>query len=159
MPAVSCCAGAEPPLDAGAAARHAAVLKALADPHRLRILSLLAAQPPGAPLCVCEIEASFDLSQPTISHHLRVLREAGLVSVAKRGLWHYYALVPGSLASLQALLRELSGEGAAALPAGEPAAVGDRRLSRPRRPWPAGGPPAQARAPAGVRTRRRPTAT
>ncbi len=102
------CAGAEVPLDEAAAARHAAVLKALADPHRLRILSLLAAQPPSTPLCVCEIEGAFDLSQPTISHHLRVLREAGLVSVTKRGLWHYYALAPGSLAPLQALLRDLS---------------------------------------------------
>src|SRR5579883_524319 len=67
------CAGAEVPLDEAAAARHAAVLKALADPHRLRILSLLAAQPLSMPLCVCEIEGAFDLSQPTISHHLRVL--------------------------------------------------------------------------------------
>ena len=100
-----CCAPpAESPLSADDAARFATVLKALADPHRLRMVSLLAAQPTNAPLCVCDVESSFDLSQPTISHHLRVLREAGLVSVAKRGLWHYYALVPGALDPVQDLL-------------------------------------------------------
>ena len=70
------------------AARYAAVLKALADPHRLRMLSIIAAQPAAEPLCVCEIEGEFGLSQPTISHHLKVLREAGLVTVTKPGLWH-----------------------------------------------------------------------
>jgi ArsR family transcriptional regulator len=104
-----CCAPAEePPLRAEDAARYAAVLKALADPHRLRMVSLLAAQPPDEPLCVCDVEASFDLSQPTISHHLRVLREAGLVTVTKRGLWHYYTLVRSGLAPLQQLLGALS---------------------------------------------------
>jgi ArsR family transcriptional regulator, arsenate/arsenite/antimonite-responsive transcriptional repressor len=99
-----CCAPAESPLSVEDAARFATVLKALADPHRLRMVSLLAAQPADEPLCVCDVEASFDLSQPTVSHHLRVLREAGLVSVAKRGLWHYYALVPGALDPVQDLL-------------------------------------------------------
>jgi len=100
-----CCApAAESPLSADDAARYATVLKALADPHRLRMVSLLAAQPANEPLCVCDLEASFELSQPTVSHHLRVLREAGLVSVTKRGLWHYYALVPGALDPVQDLL-------------------------------------------------------
>ena len=81
-----------------------AVLKALADPHRLRILALIAAQPAGSPLCACDVEAGFDLSQPTISHHLKVLREAGLVTVTKRGLWHYYAPAAGRLRPLRGLL-------------------------------------------------------
>lgn len=93
-----------PPLSAAAAVQHAAALKALADPSRLRILSLIAAQPAHAPLCVCEIEEGFDLTQGTISHHLRVLREAGLVTATKRGQWHYYTLAPEGLAPLKALL-------------------------------------------------------
>jgi ArsR family transcriptional regulator, arsenate/arsenite/antimonite-responsive transcriptional repressor len=85
------------------------VLKALADPQRLRMLSLIAAQPQDEPLCVCDIETGFDLTQGTISHHLRVLREAGLVTVSKQGLWHYYALAPEGLAPVNALLRGLGG--------------------------------------------------
>ncbi len=105
----ACCSpGVEPPLRPEEAGRHTVVLKALADPHRLRMLSLLAAQPAAEPLCVCDIEASFDLSQPTISHHLRVLREAGLVTVTKRGLWHHYALARDGLAPLQQLLAGLA---------------------------------------------------
>ena len=84
------------------------MLKAAADPHRLRMLSLLAAQPADEPLCVCDIEASFDLSQPTVSHHLRVLREVGLVTVTRRGLWHHYALDRRGLAPLQHLLTGLA---------------------------------------------------
>lgn len=90
------------------ATRHAAVLKALGDPHRLRMLSIMAAQPVGEPLCVCEIEGEFGLSQPTISHHLRVLREAGLVTVTKRGLWHYYAPATEGLAPVRRLLDALA---------------------------------------------------
>ncbi|MGZ3639895.1 MAG: ArsR/SmtB family transcription factor, partial [Ktedonobacterales bacterium] len=63
-------------------------LKALADPTRLRMLDLLAQQ--TEPLCVCEITAEFDLRQPTISHHIRILREAGLIAGEKRGVWSYY---------------------------------------------------------------------
>jgi ArsR family transcriptional regulator len=63
-------------------------LKALADPTRLRVLDLLARQ--REPLCVCEITPRFDLRQPTISHHLRILREAGLIGGEKRGVWSYY---------------------------------------------------------------------
>lgn len=100
-----CCTTAvESPLSHADATRYAALLKALADPHRLRILALLEAQPADEPLCVCDVEGAFDLSQPTISHHLRILRQAGLVSVTKRGLWHYYAPVPGALAPFQQLL-------------------------------------------------------
>ncbi|HEU5317239.1 MAG TPA: metalloregulator ArsR/SmtB family transcription factor, partial [Chloroflexota bacterium] len=93
------------------AARYATLLKALADPHRLRILALLGAQPAADPLCVCDVETAFDLSQPTISHHLRVLREAGLVSVTKNGLWHYFAVVPEGFTPVQRLLESLQAAG------------------------------------------------
>ena len=69
-------------------------LAALADPTRLRIVNLLARH---EALCVCEIEAAFDLGQPTISHHLRILRDAGLVNVDRRGTWAYYSLVRPSV--------------------------------------------------------------
>jgi len=69
-------------------------LTALADPTRLRIVNLLAQH---EALCVCEIEAAFDLGQPTISHHLRILRDAGLVNVDRRGTWAYYSLVRPAL--------------------------------------------------------------
>jgi ArsR family transcriptional regulator len=63
-------------------------LKALADPTRLRMLDLIAAQP--EPLCVCDITPQFSQNQPTISHHLRILREAGLIETEKRGIWAFY---------------------------------------------------------------------
>jgi ArsR family transcriptional regulator len=66
------------------------LLSALADPTRLQIVEMLAGL--DEPLCVCDITSQFDLGQPTISHHLRVLREAGLVNWEKRGLWVYYTL-------------------------------------------------------------------
>ena len=75
------------------------------------MLSIIVAQPTDDPLCVCEIEGEFALSQPTVSHHLRVLREAGLVTVTKRGLWHYYAPRPEGLASVQRVLDALAGGG------------------------------------------------
>jgi ArsR family transcriptional regulator len=84
-----CCA---PPVradDGVRAAREAPVFAALADEVRLQIVRLLARSPA---LCVCEIEQAFDLGQPTISHHLRVLRRAGLVACERRGIWAYYSL-------------------------------------------------------------------
>jgi ArsR family transcriptional regulator, arsenate/arsenite/antimonite-responsive transcriptional repressor len=88
--ATSCCA--ETPLAITLDDRRATVLasrlKALADPTRLRMLNLLAEQP--QPLCVCDITSQFRLRQPTISHHLRILREAGLINGEKRGVWSYY---------------------------------------------------------------------
>ena len=108
-----CCAPAvAPPLSAEEAERHAAVLKALADPHRLRMLALIAAQPEDCALCACDVEGCFELSQPTVSHHLKVLREAGLISVSKQGLWHYYAAVPEALAPVRELLGALGGASA-----------------------------------------------
>ena len=94
-----------------AAAGYVAVLKALADPHRLRMLSLIAGPPADAPLCVCEIEGEFGLAQPTVSHHLKVLREAGLVTVTKRGLWHYDAPRPEGLGPVRQVLDALAGPG------------------------------------------------
>ena len=110
----TCCG---PATDAGTvlrpeqAAGYVAVLKALADPHRLRMLSLIAGQPADAPLCVCEIEGELGLAQPTVSHHLKVLREAGLVTVTKRGLWHYYAPRPEGLGPVRQVLDALAGPG------------------------------------------------
>jgi ArsR family transcriptional regulator len=83
-------------------ARQVQILAALADPTRLQIVELLAAQ--TEPLCVCEIVTHFALGQPTISHHLRVLREAALVTWEKRGLWVYYALNQPTLAQVTTYL-------------------------------------------------------
>lgn len=77
------------PLADEARDRLVAVFRALGDPTRLEILRLIAAQ--SQPICVCDIVDRFPVSQPTISHHLRVLRDAALVSVERRGVWAYYA--------------------------------------------------------------------
>ena len=85
--------------------RLVAAFKALADPTRLELLRLLRAQP--GPTCVCDIVAHFDLAQPTISHHLRVLREAGLLAHSRAGIWSFYAPEPeaaGLLAEAEARL-------------------------------------------------------
>ena len=109
-----CCApAAVSPLSQEDALRQAAVFKALSDPTRLRMLALIAAQPAAEPLCACDVESGFDLSQPTISHHLKVLREAGLVSVTKHGLWHYYAPAPDGLALAHSALNTLGAHPAA----------------------------------------------
>lgn len=90
-------------LDAGNARHLAATLRVLADPARLRILSLLQSQP-GGQACVCHLTDHLALSQPTVSHHLRVLFEAGMVSRSRRANWVYYRTVPDSLAKLRELL-------------------------------------------------------
>lgn len=77
----------------------AARFKALADPNRLRILSIVAAAE-GDEACVCDIQELLDLGQPTVSHHLKLLVEAGLLMREKRGVWAYYSLVPGALEGL-----------------------------------------------------------
>ncbi|WP_456819125.1 ArsR/SmtB family transcription factor [Cellulomonas sp. URHB0016] len=82
--------------DAAALAR---TLKALADPARLKLLALIAAHD-GAEACVCDLIEPVGLSQPTVSHHLKVLTEAGLVTREKRGVWAWFALVPGALDAL-----------------------------------------------------------
>jgi ArsR family transcriptional regulator len=77
--------------------------KALGDPVRLRLLSLIAARA-GGEVCVCELTDAFTLTGPTISHHLKVLREAGLVACERRGTWVYYRVLPARLAALSQLL-------------------------------------------------------
>ena len=81
----------------------APMLKALADPARLRLMSLVASRA-GGEACVCDLVREFDLSQPTISHHLKVLHESGLLDRDKRGVWVYYRIRAGALASLGALI-------------------------------------------------------
>jgi ArsR family transcriptional regulator, arsenate/arsenite/antimonite-responsive transcriptional repressor len=77
--------------------------KALGDPVRLRLLSLIAARG-GGEVCVCDLTDAFDVKGPTISHHLKVLREAGLIDCERRGTWVYYWVVPAALAPLSQLL-------------------------------------------------------
>jgi ArsR family transcriptional regulator len=91
------------PLSAEQAEQIAALLKALADPVRLRLMSLVASHP-GGETCACDLGESFDLSQPTISHHMKVLHDAGLVDRDKRGVWVYYRARTEALASLGALI-------------------------------------------------------
>lgn len=98
-PALGAAALAEPQ-----AAELAAMFKALSDPVRLRLLSLVASHP-GGQACVCEISPAFDVSQPTISHHLKTLRSAGLLDCERRGTWVYYWVVPAALQQLSAVLR------------------------------------------------------
>jgi ArsR family transcriptional regulator, arsenate/arsenite/antimonite-responsive transcriptional repressor len=85
-------------LSAAEAVALARVFKALADPVRLRLLSMIAGAE-GGEACVCELTTAFDVSGPTISHHLKVLREAGLVAGDRRGTWIYYRAVPDALAA------------------------------------------------------------
>lgn len=101
---VACCS----PLSATAmsaeqAERIVPLLKAMADPVRLRLLSLVAAHPDGE-ACVCDLNDAFELSQPTISHHLKVLHEAGLLDRSKRGVWVYYRVQRAALADLAAMI-------------------------------------------------------
>jgi ArsR family transcriptional regulator len=94
-----CCATDAPPLEREAAESLATIFKALGDPTRVAILHRLAAA--DAAVCVCDLTGAFALSQPTISHHLRVLREAGLVEAERRGTWAYYRVVPEAMSSLR----------------------------------------------------------
>jgi ArsR family transcriptional regulator len=90
-------------LDAEHANAFAPMFKALGDPVRLRLLSMIASAG-GGEVCVCDLTGEFSLTGPTISHHLKVLREAGLVDSDRRGTWVYYRLVPAALALLAGLL-------------------------------------------------------
>ena len=81
----------------------AQVFKALGDPVRLRLLPLIGAHR-GGEVCVCDLTTAFDLTQPTISHHLKVLREAGIITSERRGTWVYYRLVPAALERMASLL-------------------------------------------------------
>ena len=100
----ACCAPlSAAPLTMEQAEQVAPLLKALADPVRLRLLSLVASCE-GGEACVCDLNEALDLSQPTISHHLKVLHEAGLLDRDKRGVWVYYRVRPEALASLGTLI-------------------------------------------------------
>jgi ArsR family transcriptional regulator, arsenate/arsenite/antimonite-responsive transcriptional repressor len=91
------------PLTEGWAGDLARMFKALGDPVRLRLLSRVASSA-GGEACVCDLSAGLDVSQPTISHHLKVLRETGLLECERRGTWVYYWVVPTALARLSAVL-------------------------------------------------------
>jgi ArsR family transcriptional regulator, arsenate/arsenite/antimonite-responsive transcriptional repressor len=92
-----------PDVERAQAQRMAAIAKALADPVRLTLIDVLRKH--AGKVCVCELVPLFDLSQPTVSHHLKVLRDAGLVESEKQGLWAYYYVMPGALDELAGWLR------------------------------------------------------
>ena len=100
LPAI-CCGPATEPLTPEDRNALAARFKALADPTRVAIVNCLSA---ADEVCVCNLTDTFDLSQPTISHHLKILREAGLVESTRRGTWAYYRLVPEAIAALRGAL-------------------------------------------------------
>ena len=102
--ATTCCTPlVREPLTADEAEQLATTMKALADPARLRLLSIVAASE-GAEACVCDLIAPIGLSQPTVSHHLKVLTTAGFLERSKRGTWAYYKLIPGALDRISQLL-------------------------------------------------------
>ena len=103
-----CCSTprAPAPLAADPRERAVAAFRALGDPTRLDVFRLIAAQ--TDPICVCDIVDRFEVSQPTISHHLKTLRAAGLVTVSRRGVWAYYAADPRGLALLRGSLDDLA---------------------------------------------------
>jgi ArsR family transcriptional regulator, arsenate/arsenite/antimonite-responsive transcriptional repressor len=101
-----CCAPlTDEPLSADDAADLAPLFKALGDPVRLRLLSLIACHE-GGEACVCELTDAFDLSAPTISHHLKVLRECGLITSERRATWIYYRVRPDVLARISGILAD-----------------------------------------------------
>jgi ArsR family transcriptional regulator, arsenate/arsenite/antimonite-responsive transcriptional repressor len=111
MADAACCTPlSQAALGSGQAHDLAAAFKALGDPVRLRLLSQIATAPSGE-ACVCDLTAGFDLTGPTISHHLKVLREAGLIDCERRGTWVYYWVV---LTRMSALAHVLQPAGAAA---------------------------------------------
>lgn len=100
----ACCAPlVQEPLDVENAEKLARSLKAIADPARLRLISMIAAHV-GGEACACNLTDPLGLSQPTVSHHLRVLVDAGILRREKRSTWAYYSIIPGSLDSLANLL-------------------------------------------------------
>ena len=102
--AVTCCTPLlREPITVSQATDLARILKALADPVRLRLVSMVAAHDSGE-ACVCDLTEPLGLTQPTISHHLKILVDAGIFTRDKRGVWAYYALVPSALDALSAVL-------------------------------------------------------
>jgi ArsR family transcriptional regulator len=101
----ACCPGlVTAPLDDDQAAELAKLFKALGDPVRLRLLSMIASRS-GGEVCVCDLTPAFDVSQPTISHHLKLLRQAGLIDCERRGTWVYYWALPATLDRLAGFLQ------------------------------------------------------
>jgi ArsR family transcriptional regulator, arsenate/arsenite/antimonite-responsive transcriptional repressor len=96
------------PITASQAADLARLLKALADPTRLRLVSMVAAHQ-GGEACVCDLTEPLGLTQPTVSHHLKILVDAGIFTRDKRGVWAYYALVPSALDAISAVLSTTNG--------------------------------------------------
>jgi ArsR family transcriptional regulator, arsenate/arsenite/antimonite-responsive transcriptional repressor len=98
--ALACCTPlSREPMSEQQAAQVAPLLKALADPVRLRLMSMVLSHE-GGEACVCDLNDAFDLSQPTISHHLKVLHDAGLLDRDKRGVWVYYRAKPAAMTAL-----------------------------------------------------------
>ncbi len=107
--ALACCTPlSREPMSEAQASTVAPLLKALADPVRLRLMSLVLSHA-NAEACVCDLTPAFDLSQPTISHHLKVLHEAGLLDRDKRGTWVYYQAKPEAMTAISALFAEVAG--------------------------------------------------
>ncbi|HKU29101.1 MAG TPA: metalloregulator ArsR/SmtB family transcription factor [Arthrobacter sp.] len=103
----ACCApAAENVLGEEAAKQKAVVFKALADPNRLRLLSMIKNSSAGE-TCVCDLIEPLDLGQPTVSHHLKILVDAGLLHREKRGTWAYFSVVPGALDNVTGILAGL----------------------------------------------------
>ena len=101
--AASCCGITTPGgLSREQAEAHAALLKAVADPVRLRLLSIIR-DSEGGEACVCDLTPAVELSQPTVSHHLKVLTEAGLIEREKRGTWAWFRVVPSRLDDVRAI--------------------------------------------------------
>lgn len=96
------------PLSSGGAAELAPLFKAVADPVRLRLLSLIACHD-GGEACVCDLLGEFDVTAPSVSYHLKILREAGLISSERRGTWIYYRVNPDVIARMSAVLVMPSG--------------------------------------------------
>ncbi|TKK84040.1 helix-turn-helix transcriptional regulator [Herbidospora galbida] len=105
---IQCCAPiTRDPLTEEEAAHLAGLLKAVADPVRLRLLSMIGSHE-GGEACVCDLTDAFDLTAPTISHHLKVLRTAGLIDGERRGTWVYYRVIPETVARLGAIFTPLA---------------------------------------------------
>ncbi|MBD7956359.1 helix-turn-helix transcriptional regulator [Microbacterium sp. Sa4CUA7] len=105
---IACCApGGGRVLSVAQADDLGRVLKAIADPTRLRLLSMIAAAD-GGELCACDMPEPLGVKQPTVSHHLKVMTEAGILSREKRGVWAHYRVVPDVVASLTAVLMSIA---------------------------------------------------
>ena len=104
-----CCPSlASEPLSPGGAEELAALFKAVADPARLRLLSMIACHP-GGESCVCDLTPAFDMTAPSISYHLKILREAGLISSERRGTWVFYRVMPEVMARMSVVLAPPAG--------------------------------------------------